>query len=84
MGPLCQCPNMRTSGLNGHRESGTERERRVGGTRSRVEEVSLAKRDTSRGGSDLPNRAGQVIGWVRNGTSRRTRGRGAETRVEEA
>ena len=33
----------------------TEREKRVGVTKSRVEEVSLAEQDASRRGSDLPN-----------------------------
>ena len=67
--------NAKSSGLNQteqndplivYRGSGAEKERRVGATRSRVEVVSLAERDASRGGSDLPNRVGQVIGCMRN------------------
>ena len=44
------------------RESGAKKERRVGAMRSKVEVVSRAERDANRGGSDLPNRVGQVIG----------------------
>ena len=44
-----------------------EREKCVGATKSRVEEVSLAERVMGCGGSDLPNQASQVIGRMRNG-----------------
>ena len=71
MGPLYWCPNVPKESWNHYRQFQTRRERRVGATRSRVEEVSLAERDASRGGSDLPNRVGQVIGWMRKKQSRR-------------
>ena len=61
LGPLYQCPNMLRDRQNCCCESGTKRERRVGVTRSRVEEVSLVERDLSCRGSDLPNQVGQVI-----------------------
>ena len=63
--------NAKSSGLNQtewnnplivYRGSGAKKERRVGATRSKVEAVSLVERDASCGGSDLPNRVGQVIG----------------------
>ena len=62
VGTLYRCPNGLLGRLSRYRESETKRERRVGAVKSRVEEVSLAERDASRGGSDLPNRVGQVIG----------------------
>ena len=67
--------NAESSGLNQterndplivYRESGAKKERCVGVTRSKVEVVSLAERDASRRGSDLPNQVGQVIGCMRN------------------
>ena len=73
--------NTKSSGLNQternnplivYRESGAKKERRVGAMRSKVEVVSLAEQDASRGGSDLPNRVGQVIGCMRNGQSRQS------------
>ena len=63
-------PTERNDPLIVYRESGAERERRVGVTRSRVGMVSLAERDANHGGSDLPNRVGQVIGWIRKGRNR--------------
>ena len=61
VGPLCQCPSVRTSHPNGHCESRKRREKWVGATRLGVEEVSLVEWDTSLRGLDLPNRASQVI-----------------------
>ena len=81
LGPLYRYQNVRTTRPNGYRESGARKERRVGATGSRVEEVSLAERDASHGGSDLPNWVGQVIGWIRKGTKSTRRERGVETRV---
>ena len=69
VGTLYRCPSVWMSHLNGHRESGARQERCVGAARLKVEVVSLAEWNAGRGGSDLPNRAGQVIGWMRNGKS---------------
>ena len=63
-------PTERNDPLIVYRESGAEKERRAGATRSRVGVVSLAERDANCGGSDLPNRVGQMIGWIRKGRNR--------------
>ena len=81
LGPLYRYQNVRTTRPNGYHESGARKERCVGAMRLRAEEVSLAERDASRGGSDLPNWVGQVIGWIRKGAKSTRRERGVETRV---
>ena len=80
-GTLCRCPNGLLGRLSRYRESETKRERCVGAVKSRVEEVSPAERDASRGGSDLPNRVGQVIELAKK-TREMKRRRGAETKVK--
>ena len=72
LGTLCWFPSVWMGHPNGHCGSMARRERCVGATKSKVEVVSLAERNASRRGSELPNQAGQVIGWMRNGKSQRT------------
>ena len=74
-------PTERNDPLIVYHESGAEKERRAGATRSRVGVVSLAERDASRRGSDLPNWVGQVIELVKK-TRETKRRRGAETKVK--
>ena len=81
LGPLYQCSNVLRDHQNHYCESGTEREKRVGVTKLRVEMVSLAEWDMGHRRSDLPNRVGQVIELVKKMKSTR-RKCGVEMMVE--